>query len=124
MWVSYVRPALSILSHARRCCSPVYALQSKDELSYHLTTHLRMNAVYWGLTALCVMGHKDALDRKELIDFVMSCWDDDAGLTSVHFHWQSRIDIPSQVHLDPTQITMRIYTLLSVPYRFSSYMMH
>jgi prenyltransferase beta subunit len=46
---------------------------------YHLTSHLRLNAVYWGLTALCVMKHKDALDREELLDFVMSCWDEKAG---------------------------------------------
>ena len=53
--------------------------QNKDDLVYHLTAHLQMNAVYWGLTALCVMGHKEALDRDEMIDFVMSCWDDEAG---------------------------------------------
>ena len=53
--------------------------QSKDELSYHMTAHLRMNAIYWGLTALCIMDHKDALDRDEMIEFVMSCWDDEAG---------------------------------------------
>jgi geranylgeranyl transferase type-2 subunit beta len=46
---------------------------------YHLTSHLRLNAVYWGLVALCIMGHKDGLDREEMIEFVMSCWDDDAG---------------------------------------------
>lgn len=46
---------------------------------YHLTSHLRLNAVYWGLTALCVMKHKDALEREQLIDFVMSCWDEKAG---------------------------------------------
>lgn len=39
-----------------------------------------MNAVYWGLTALCVMGRKDALDRDEMVEYVMSCWDDEAGL--------------------------------------------
>ena len=53
--------------------------QNKDDLAYHMTTHLRMNAIYWGLTALCIMGHKEALDRQETIDFVMSCWDEDAG---------------------------------------------
>ena len=42
-----------------------------------------MNAIYWGLTALCVMGHKDALDRDETVEFVMSCWDDEAGLSMV-----------------------------------------
>lgn len=48
---------------------------------YHLTAHLRMNAIYWGLTALCIMKQKDALSREEMIDFVMSCWDDEAGLS-------------------------------------------
>jgi geranylgeranyl transferase type-2 subunit beta len=38
-----------------------------------------MNAVYWGLTALCLMGHKDVLDAEETIEYVMSCWDDEAG---------------------------------------------
>ena len=50
---------------------------------YHLTAHLRMNAVYWGLTALCIMKQKDALDREEMIDFVMSCWDEEAGTSSL-----------------------------------------
>lgn len=57
-------------------------LQNKDDLMYHLTAHLRMNAIYWGLTALCVMKRKDALDREEMVDFVMSCWDDEAGPSS------------------------------------------
>jgi geranylgeranyl transferase type-2 subunit beta len=39
-----------------------------------------MNAIYWGLTALCVMDHKDALAREDVIAFVMSCWDEEAGL--------------------------------------------
>ena len=38
-----------------------------------------MNAVYWGLTALCIMKHKDALDAEETIEYVISCWDDEAG---------------------------------------------
>jgi geranylgeranyl transferase type-2 subunit beta len=57
---------------------------SKNELSYHLSAHLRMNAVYWGLAALFTMGHKDALDRDEMIDFVMSCWDEEAGAFGAH----------------------------------------
>ncbi|KAI6103827.1 rab geranylgeranyltransferase [Pisolithus croceorrhizus] len=58
--------------------------KSQDELAYHLTAHLRMNAIYWGLTALCIMGHKDALDREEMIEFVMSCWDEEAGGFGAH----------------------------------------
>ena len=66
---------LSIL----QCRSPHQ--QSKDELAYHLTAHLRLNAVYWGYTALAIMNHPDALDREQMIDFVMSCWDEEAGIT-------------------------------------------
>lgn len=55
-------------------------IQKKD-LAYHLTEHLRVNGVYWGLTALCIMGHQSALPREEMIDYVMSCWDDEAGMS-------------------------------------------
>ncbi len=53
-------------------------LQRKD-LAYHMTEHLRLNGVYWGLTALCIMGKQDALDREEMVEYVMSCWDVEAG---------------------------------------------
>ena len=39
-----------------------------------------MNAVYWGLTALYIMKNKEALDRDEMIEYVMSCWDEQTGL--------------------------------------------
>ncbi|TFK25867.1 rab geranylgeranyltransferase [Coprinopsis marcescibilis] len=58
--------------------------ENKDDLTYHLTSHLRLNAVYWGLTALAIMGHQDALDREEMIAFVMSCWDEEAGAFGAH----------------------------------------
>lgn len=51
----------------------------KKDLAYHLTEHLRVNGVYWGLTALCIMGHQDALPRDEMVDYILSCWDDEAG---------------------------------------------
>jgi prenyltransferase beta subunit len=67
--------------------------QSQDDLMYHLTSHLRLNAVYWGLTALCVMKHKEALDRDELIEFVMSCWDEKAGTCSRDISLKSVINM-------------------------------
>jgi len=57
---------------------------NKDDLAYHMTAHLRLNAVYWGLTALCIMNRKDALDREEMISFVLSCWDEEAGAFGSH----------------------------------------
>ena len=65
--------------HALRPRYSSITIQNKDDLVYHMTAHLRMNAVYWGLTALCVMKNKDALNREEMIDFVMSCWDEETG---------------------------------------------
>jgi prenyltransferase beta subunit len=59
--------------------------QSKDDLTYHLTSHLRLNAVYWGFTALYILGKPDALDREEMIEFVMSCWDEGAGNVFIYF---------------------------------------
>lgn len=57
---------------------------SKDDLAYHLSAHLRLNAIYWGYTALAIMNHPDALDREQMIDFVMSCWDEEAGAFGAH----------------------------------------
>ena len=48
-------------------------------LAYHLSTHLRMNGVYWGLMALEIMGRGDELKTDELVEFVMSCWDSRSG---------------------------------------------
>ncbi|KAI0248223.1 rab geranylgeranyltransferase [Lactifluus subvellereus] len=58
--------------------------KNRDDLIYHMTAHLRMNAVYWGVTALCVMKHREALEADETIEYVMSCWDDEAGAFSAH----------------------------------------
>lgn len=44
-----------------------------------MTEHLRTNGVYWGLVALCIMGRQDALDKEEMVKYVMSCWDDEMG---------------------------------------------
>ena len=48
-------------------------------MAYHQSEHLRLNGIYWGLTALYIMGRQDALDREEMIQVVMSCWDDKQG---------------------------------------------
>ncbi|TGZ83128.1 terpenoid cyclases/Protein prenyltransferase [Ascodesmis nigricans] len=45
----------------------------RDSLEYWLTEHLRLSGVYWGLTALCLLGHPDALPRDDTIAFVKSC---------------------------------------------------
>lgn len=77
--------------------------ENKDDLTYHLTAHLRMNAIYWGLTALCTMKQQDALDREELVKFVMSCWDDESGAFGAH---------PGHdAHLLPTLSAIQVLTI-------------
>ncbi|KAK4698761.1 hypothetical protein P7C70_g7509, partial [Phenoliferia sp. Uapishka_3] len=51
----------------------------RNDLAYYFTEHLRMNGIYWGLTALALMGHQDALPKDAVIEWVMSCWDESVG---------------------------------------------
>ncbi|KAF9511267.1 hypothetical protein BS47DRAFT_1373121 [Hydnum rufescens UP504] len=81
--------------------------KATDDLAYHLTAHLRLNAIYWGLMALCVMKHKDALDRGEMIEFVMSCWDDEAGGFGAH--------PDHDAHIVPTLSAIQILHILDAP---------
>ncbi|KAH9446771.1 hypothetical protein MJO28_016214 [Puccinia striiformis f. sp. tritici] len=53
--------------------------QNRDSLAYHLTEHLRINGVYWGLTSTLLLDRPGGLPRQEMIDWVMSCWEPDSG---------------------------------------------
>lgn len=58
----------------------------KDELEYWHTEHLRLNGVYWGLTALHLLGHSEALPRDPTIQFVLSCQNADGGFGAAPGH--------------------------------------
>lgn len=56
--------------------------QKQNTVEYMLLGHIKVNAVYWALTALCVLGHGPWTDsfegwspmtRQEIIEFVESC---------------------------------------------------
>lgn len=51
-----------------------------------MTEHLRLNGVYWGLTALHLLGHPEALPRDETINFVLSCQNEDGGFGAAPGH--------------------------------------
>ncbi|ODQ64248.1 terpenoid cyclases/Protein prenyltransferase [Nadsonia fulvescens var. elongata DSM 6958] len=53
--------------------------EKTDELEYWLSEHLRMNGLYWGLTALALMGSVDTLDRADVIAYVKSCQHTSSG---------------------------------------------
>ena len=47
-------------------------VQSKNSLEAHLTEHFRLSGVYWGLTALYLMGQLNIVDGAAIIDWVRS----------------------------------------------------
>jgi len=51
-----------------------------------LTEHLRLNGVYWGLTALHLLGHPEGLPRDQTIDFVLSCQHENGGFGAAPGH--------------------------------------
>jgi geranylgeranyl transferase type-2 subunit beta len=55
-------------------------------LDYWLTEHLRLNGVYWGLTALHLLDHPDGLPRDKTIEFVLSCQSHDGGFGAAPGH--------------------------------------
>ena len=53
--------------------------EDKDAIEYVLTDHLRLSGMYWGLTALDLLGRLDVVDADEIVDFVQRCWVPDVG---------------------------------------------
>ena len=47
-------------------------MQAKDTLEAHVTEHFRLSGVYWGLTALYLMGKLDIVDGVAIVDWVRS----------------------------------------------------
>jgi geranylgeranyl transferase type-2 subunit beta len=71
----------------------------KDEYDYWLTEHLRLNGVYWGLTALHLLGHPEALPRDETIKFVLSCQHDSGGFGAAPGHDAHMLSTVSAVQI-------------------------
>ncbi|OTA93885.1 hypothetical protein M434DRAFT_72330 [Hypoxylon sp. CO27-5] len=75
----------------------------KDEYEYWLTEHLRLNGLYWGLAALHLLQHPDALSRDKAIDFVLSCQHDSGGFGAAPGH---------DAHMLYTVSAVQIFVLL------------
>jgi len=59
---------------------------AREELEYWLSEHLRLNGIYWGLTACHLLGYPNALARKDVIDFTLSCFHDGGGFGAAPGH--------------------------------------
>lgn len=53
-----------------------------------------MNGIYWGLTALALLGHKDALPRDEMLKWVMSCWNREVGASITNHVVENTVSSP------------------------------
>ena len=71
----------------------------KDEYEYWLTEHLRLNGLYWGLTALHLLGRPDALPRDKTIDFVLSCQHENGGFGAAPGHDTHMLSTVSAVQI-------------------------
>ena len=44
-----------------------------------MTEFLRVSGIYWCLTAMDLIGQLDRMNKTEILDYVMSCFDKDSG---------------------------------------------
>lgn len=56
----------------------------KDELQYWMTAHLRLAGLYWGRTAVDLLGAPDTLDHGKVVKFVLDCYDEATGGFGAH----------------------------------------
>jgi geranylgeranyl transferase type-2 subunit beta len=53
---------------------------------YHATEHFRISGVYWGLTAMHLLGRLDRMDKVAILDWVMRCQKEDGGFGGSERH--------------------------------------
>jgi geranylgeranyl transferase type-2 subunit beta len=68
-------------------------------LEYHLTEHLRINGIYWGLTALHLLGRPDGLPRTGVIDYLLQCLHDNGGFGAAPGHDAHMLSTVSAVQI-------------------------
>lgn len=58
-----------------------------------------MNGIYWGLTALHLLGQPDVLSRAGLLDFVFSCLHENGGFGAAPGHDPHMLSTVSAVQI-------------------------
>lgn len=59
----------------------IMSIEKKKDFDSMVMEHLRMSGAYWGLTALDLMGKLDAVDREEVVSWVLQCQHDCGGFS-------------------------------------------
>ena len=66
------------------CARALARAQQRDSLEYWATEHLRVSGLYWGVTALALLGRVDALPRDAVIAFLKQCQTADGARGAWH----------------------------------------
>ena len=53
---------------------------NKDDYEFCMTEYLRMNGIYWSLTAMDLMGKLDEMDRDGIVLFIKQCQHENGGI--------------------------------------------
>ncbi|CCD11977.1 unnamed protein product [Trypanosoma congolense IL3000] len=51
----------------------------KDKMKYWTSQHLKMNGVFWCISAMRLLGHDNIFKREDIVDFVVKCYNSDGG---------------------------------------------
>ena len=61
-------------------------VQTKDSFEFYATEHFRMSGVYWGLTAMHLLGKQHMMDTAAITDWVLSCQHTNGGFGGSERH--------------------------------------
>ena len=61
-------------------------VQTKDSFEFYATEHFRMSGVYWGLTAMHLLGKQHMMDTAAITDWVLSCQHANGGFGGSERH--------------------------------------
>lgn len=64
---------------------------SKQSYEHWLLEHLKMNGLYWAITALSTMKSLHLLPKQEVIEFVLSCYDANSGGFGAYPHHDAHL---------------------------------
>lgn len=54
-------------------------LQTSDRLEHVATEHFWMSGMYWGLTAMQLLGRLDEMDQSAIVDWILQCQANNGG---------------------------------------------
>lgn len=54
-------------------------VQDTESFEFVATEHLRMSGIYWGITAMALMGRLDDMDNDKIVKFVIDCQSPSGG---------------------------------------------